>query len=188
MQSEAADDSDDDSDPDNDPASGAVLRGSAQSEVSGVDPRRSGSDVSADEVLMEATRRQLDALFRYSVTGDSAYLLAPQRPLMAAQDEDGDTSVHTRIHTHTLTERCWAHSCSALLQWAASGGAAQPAGGADKSDPGCVRSDGRGGAQHEEPPVPGSRFCRGKKNQEDPSCWRLSAVNDDKIYSETNQN
>lgn len=33
------------------------------------------------------------ALFQYSVTGDSAYLLAPQRPLMAAQDEDGDTSV-----------------------------------------------------------------------------------------------
>ncbi|XP_043982528.1 nuclear factor NF-kappa-B p105 subunit isoform X1 [Gambusia affinis] len=97
LQSEAADDSDDDSDPDNDPASGAVLRGSAQSQVSGVDPRRSGSDVSADEVLMEATRRQLDALFRYSVTGDSAYLLAPQRPLMAAQDEDGDTGLHLAV-------------------------------------------------------------------------------------------
>uniref|UniRef100_A0A665V051 Nuclear factor of kappa light polypeptide gene enhancer in B-cells 1 n=1 Tax=Echeneis naucrates TaxID=173247 RepID=A0A665V051_ECHNA len=37
--------------------------------------------------------RQLEALFQYSVTGDSAYLLAPQRPLMDAQDEDGDTSV-----------------------------------------------------------------------------------------------
>ncbi|XP_027865229.1 LOW QUALITY PROTEIN: nuclear factor NF-kappa-B p105 subunit [Xiphophorus couchianus] len=74
LQSEAAEDSGDDSDPDNDPASGAVLRGSAQSD---------GSDVDPDEALMEATCRQLDALFRYSVTGDSAYLLAPQRPLMA---------------------------------------------------------------------------------------------------------
>ncbi|XP_054886915.1 nuclear factor NF-kappa-B p105 subunit isoform X2 [Poeciliopsis prolifica] len=88
LQSEAADDSDPDSDPDNDPASGAVLRGSAQSDGSSVDP---------DEALMEATRRQLDALFRYSITGDSAYLLAPQRPLMAAQDEDGDTGLHLAV-------------------------------------------------------------------------------------------
>uniref|UniRef100_A0A672GPI0 Nuclear factor of kappa light polypeptide gene enhancer in B-cells 1 n=1 Tax=Salarias fasciatus TaxID=181472 RepID=A0A672GPI0_SALFA len=46
--------------------------------------------------------RQLEALFQYSVTGDSAYLLAPQRPLMAAQDEDGDTSVHTRAQQEAL--------------------------------------------------------------------------------------
>uniref|UniRef100_M4ALW8 Nuclear factor kappa B subunit 1 n=1 Tax=Xiphophorus maculatus TaxID=8083 RepID=M4ALW8_XIPMA len=49
------------------------------------------------EALMEATCRQLDALFRYSVTGDSAYLLAPQRPLMAAQDDDGDTGLHLAV-------------------------------------------------------------------------------------------
>lgn len=41
--------------------------------------------------------RQLQALFQYSVTGDSAYLLAPQRPLMAAQDEDGDTGLHLAV-------------------------------------------------------------------------------------------
>uniref|UniRef100_A0A672GI49 Nuclear factor of kappa light polypeptide gene enhancer in B-cells 1 n=1 Tax=Salarias fasciatus TaxID=181472 RepID=A0A672GI49_SALFA len=51
---------------------------------------------SAEEDSVQDTSRQLEALFQYSVTGDSAYLLAPQRPLMAAQDEDGDTSVHTR--------------------------------------------------------------------------------------------
>lgn len=65
------DDSGDDSEPDDDPASGAVTRDSAH--------------------------RQLDALFRYSVTGDSAYLLAPQRPLMAARDEDGDTGLHLAV-------------------------------------------------------------------------------------------
>ena len=43
------------------------------------------------------THRQLEALFHYSVTGDAAYLLALQRPLMTAQDEDGDTSVNTLI-------------------------------------------------------------------------------------------
>lgn len=42
------------------------------------------------------TSRQVEALFHYSVTGESAYLLASQRPLMDAQDEDGDTSV-TRL-------------------------------------------------------------------------------------------
>lgn len=36
---------------------------------------------------------QLQALFQYSVTGDSAFLLAAQRQLMSVQDEDGDTSV-----------------------------------------------------------------------------------------------
>uniref|UniRef100_A0A8C6NIB5 Nuclear factor kappa B subunit 1 n=1 Tax=Nothobranchius furzeri TaxID=105023 RepID=A0A8C6NIB5_NOTFU len=47
--------------------------------------------------LVDVTCRQLDALFHYSVTGDSAYLLAPQRPLMAAQDEDGDTGLHLAV-------------------------------------------------------------------------------------------
>lgn len=56
----------------------------------------------ADEELDEMTSKQLVALFQYSVTGDPAYLLTPQRPLMKAQDEDGDTSVlhkHTKTHT-----------------------------------------------------------------------------------------
>uniref|UniRef100_A0A4W6CPF3 Nuclear factor kappa B subunit 1 n=1 Tax=Lates calcarifer TaxID=8187 RepID=A0A4W6CPF3_LATCA len=52
---------------------------------------------SAGERLVQVTSRQLDALFQYSVTGDSAYLLAPQRPLMTAQDEDGDTGLHLAV-------------------------------------------------------------------------------------------
>ncbi|KAJ4918752.1 hypothetical protein JOQ06_013864 [Pogonophryne albipinna] len=40
---------------------------------------------------------QLQALFQYSVTGDSAYLLAAQRPLIIAQDEDGDTGLHLAV-------------------------------------------------------------------------------------------
>lgn len=51
--------------------------------------------------LVEAVWRQLGALFHFSVTGDSAYLLAPQRLLLAAQDEDGDTSVQV-LHVFIL--------------------------------------------------------------------------------------
>uniref|UniRef100_A0A7N6A2X8 RHD domain-containing protein n=1 Tax=Anabas testudineus TaxID=64144 RepID=A0A7N6A2X8_ANATE len=40
---------------------------------------------------------QLEAMFHYSVTGDSAYLLAPQSSLMTAQDEDGDTGLHLAV-------------------------------------------------------------------------------------------
>uniref|UniRef100_A0A8P4G0N7 RHD domain-containing protein n=1 Tax=Dicentrarchus labrax TaxID=13489 RepID=A0A8P4G0N7_DICLA len=98
-QGDSADDSSDDNDPDDDSGSGVVLRASAQQgdlEVGGV----SGETVCvcvADERLAQVTRRQLQALFQYSVTGDSAYLLAPQRPLMDAQDEDGDTGLHLAV-------------------------------------------------------------------------------------------
>ncbi|MEQ2213073.1 hypothetical protein XENOCAPTIV_009322, partial [Xenoophorus captivus] len=87
-----------DSDPDDDPTSGAVVRGSAQPGGREEERSKEGGvsvEPGADDLLMEATRMQLDALFRYSITGDSAYLLAPQRPLMMAQNEDGDTSVKT---------------------------------------------------------------------------------------------
>lgn len=50
-----------------------------------------------DEQAVQATSRQLEALFQYSVTGDSAYLLAAQRTLMTAQDEDGDTGLHLAV-------------------------------------------------------------------------------------------
>uniref|UniRef100_A0A671UCD9 Nuclear factor kappa B subunit 1 n=1 Tax=Sparus aurata TaxID=8175 RepID=A0A671UCD9_SPAAU len=50
-----------------------------------------------DERSVEQSSRQLEALFQYSVTGDSAYLLAPQRQLMDAQDEDGDTGIHLAV-------------------------------------------------------------------------------------------
>lgn len=61
-----------------------------------------------DAEQQSVTGRQLEALFHYSVTGDSVYLLAPQCSLMTAQDEDGDTSV---LKTNTICkvcdELCW---------------------------------------------------------------------------------
>ncbi|XP_035524895.1 LOW QUALITY PROTEIN: nuclear factor NF-kappa-B p105 subunit-like [Morone saxatilis] len=98
-QSDSAADSSDDSDPDDDSGSGVVLRASAQQGGLEVGERTEerGVSVETDERLAQVTRRQLEALFEYSVTGDSAYLLAPQRPLMNAQDEDGDTGLHLAI-------------------------------------------------------------------------------------------
>lgn len=96
-QGDAADDSGDDSDPDDDTGSEVVLTASAQPgglEEGGVsvDPHRD-----AEDQLAQVTSRYLEALFHYSVTGDSAYLLAPQRLLMDAQDEDGDTGLHLAV-------------------------------------------------------------------------------------------
>ncbi|XP_044062025.1 nuclear factor NF-kappa-B p105 subunit isoform X4 [Siniperca chuatsi] len=54
-----------------------------------------GGGIKHDERLVIS--RQLEALFQYSVTGDSAYLLALQRPLIDAQDEDGDTGLHLAV-------------------------------------------------------------------------------------------
>ncbi|MGH0177961.1 UNVERIFIED_CONTAM: hypothetical protein FKN15_018633 [Acipenser sinensis] len=44
------------------------------------------------EKAMQLAKRHADALFNYTVTGDVRMLLAVQRPLMAVQDENGDTS------------------------------------------------------------------------------------------------
>ena len=43
-----------------------------------------------------------------------------------------------------------------MVQWASPGRPPQPAGGAEESDSGSFCSAWRGGAQHEEPPVPGT--------------------------------
>nr|QJQ40090.1 NF-kappa-B1 protein [Trachinotus ovatus] len=97
------DDDDDDCNPDNDSGSGAVLQDSAQTTGTEVGESTEEGGVSVkpepdtDEPLSQVTSRQLEALFQYSVTGDSAYLLAPQRPLMTAQDEDGDTGLHLAV-------------------------------------------------------------------------------------------
>ncbi|XP_029918324.1 nuclear factor NF-kappa-B p105 subunit [Myripristis murdjan] len=106
----AAEDSGDDSDPDDDPASGAVQRAAAQPEGPqvGEEPEERGvslepeadrhtEECDVDGRLVDAAGRQVEALFQFSVTGDSAYLLAPQRPLMVAQDEDGDTGLHLAV-------------------------------------------------------------------------------------------
>ncbi|XP_072251224.1 nuclear factor NF-kappa-B p105 subunit [Leuresthes tenuis] len=98
-QGDAAGDSGDDSDPDDDSLSGGVLQASSQAGGGGRSSEEGGVTVEADgeEQLVQVTHRQLEALFHYSVTGDAAYLLALQRPLMAAQDEDGDTGVHLAV-------------------------------------------------------------------------------------------
>nr|XP_057920400.1 nuclear factor NF-kappa-B p105 subunit [Doryrhamphus excisus] len=83
----SADSSADDSDPDDHPEGDAVLA-------------RSGHQEEAEESQPDgdtASSRPVDALFRYAVTGDAAYLLALQRPVMAAQDEDGDTGLHLAV-------------------------------------------------------------------------------------------
>nr|XP_020449746.1 LOW QUALITY PROTEIN: nuclear factor NF-kappa-B p105 subunit [Monopterus albus] len=84
----AADDGGDYGDPDDGSGSGTVLRAPAQTEGLdfGESAEQGGASVApepdADERLVQVTSRQVEALFQYSVTGDSAYLLAPQCPLM----------------------------------------------------------------------------------------------------------
>ncbi|CAJ1059386.1 LOW QUALITY PROTEIN: nuclear factor NF-kappa-B p105 subunit [Xyrichtys novacula] len=97
----AADDSCDDSDPDEDLGPGATLRLSGPEEWEGTEEggvsKEAEPDRAAERRLSQQTLRQLAALFHFSVTGDSAYLLAPQRPLMDTQDEDGDTGLHLAV-------------------------------------------------------------------------------------------
>ncbi|XP_033891205.3 nuclear factor NF-kappa-B p105 subunit-like isoform X2 [Acipenser ruthenus] len=61
------------------------------------------------EKAMQLAKRHADALFNYTVTGDVRMLLAVQRPLMAVQDENGDTKgawFHKRIGSARSTGRC----------------------------------------------------------------------------------
>uniref|UniRef100_A0AAY4E350 RHD domain-containing protein n=1 Tax=Denticeps clupeoides TaxID=299321 RepID=A0AAY4E350_9TELE len=52
--------------------------------------------------LVALAERQAHALFQYSLSGDVRALLAPQRPLMTAQDDNGDTGLHLSvIHSRT---------------------------------------------------------------------------------------
>uniref|UniRef100_A0A8C8CAH0 RHD domain-containing protein n=1 Tax=Oncorhynchus tshawytscha TaxID=74940 RepID=A0A8C8CAH0_ONCTS len=65
--------------------------------------------------LVDVAERQAEALFQYAVTGDVSYLLAPQRQLMTAQDENGDTGLHLGvIHSQTDAVRSLAQVLSAL--------------------------------------------------------------------------
>lgn len=103
-QNGAADNDGDDNDPDDDSPSGAVLRAPARPEAVergeeggvSVEPEAE-REFDAKEQLDQVTSRLLDAIFHYSVTADSAYLLAPQRSLMAAQDVNGDTGLHLAV-------------------------------------------------------------------------------------------
>ncbi|NXP61177.1 NFKB1 factor, partial [Chloropsis cyanopogon] len=54
------------------------------------------------EKAMQLARRHCNALFDYAVTGDVRMLLAAQRHLTAAQDDNGDNVLHLAIiHLHT---------------------------------------------------------------------------------------
>uniref|UniRef100_A0A673J9V9 Nuclear factor NF-kappa-B p105 subunit-like n=1 Tax=Sinocyclocheilus rhinocerous TaxID=307959 RepID=A0A673J9V9_9TELE len=65
--------------------------------------------------LAELAGRQAQALFHYTVSGDARMLLAPQRPLMTTQDENGDTGLHLGvIHSQTDAVRYLAQVISAL--------------------------------------------------------------------------
>uniref|UniRef100_A0A4W5PAP8 Nuclear factor kappa B subunit 1 n=1 Tax=Hucho hucho TaxID=62062 RepID=A0A4W5PAP8_9TELE len=65
--------------------------------------------------LVDVAERKAEALFQYAVTGDVSYLLAPQRQLMTAQDENGDTGLHLGvIHSQTDAVRSLAQVLSAL--------------------------------------------------------------------------
>ncbi|XP_055744654.1 nuclear factor NF-kappa-B p105 subunit-like isoform X2 [Salvelinus fontinalis] len=123
-----AEDSGDDSDMDDDPASGAVLGVRAKSEDASAgetsEERGAGVELGpgdrTGECVLEArlvdvAERQAEALFQYAVTGDVSYLLAPQRQLMTAQDENGDTGLHLGvIHSQTDAVRSLAQVLSAL--------------------------------------------------------------------------
>ncbi|XP_060935216.1 nuclear factor NF-kappa-B p105 subunit [Limanda limanda] len=74
--------------------------GGASSQSGGVEEGGGSVEPEPDtaaERWVHGTSRQLEALFHFSVTGDPVHLLAPQRPLMAAQDEDGDTGLHLAV-------------------------------------------------------------------------------------------
>ncbi|XP_038868218.1 nuclear factor NF-kappa-B p105 subunit-like isoform X3 [Salvelinus namaycush] len=123
-----AEDSGDDSDMDDDPASGAVVGVRAKSEDASAgetsEERGAGVELGpgdrTGECVLEArlvdvAERQVEALFQYAVTGDVSYLLAPQRQLMTAQDENGDTGLHLGvIHSQTDAVRSLAQVLSAL--------------------------------------------------------------------------
>ncbi|XP_041709184.1 nuclear factor NF-kappa-B p105 subunit [Coregonus clupeaformis] len=123
-----AEDSDDDSDVDDDPSSGAVVAVQAQSEDASAgetsEERGAGVELGPGDrtgecvleaKLVDVAERQAEALFQYAVTGDVRYLLAPQRHLMTAQDENGDTGLHLGvIHSQTDAVRSLAQVLSVL--------------------------------------------------------------------------
>ncbi|XP_073778436.1 nuclear factor NF-kappa-B p105 subunit isoform X3 [Danio rerio] len=106
----------DDDDDDDDPAAGGVVQLSDHPGFTGVkaeDLHASGSVLAPH--LAELASRQAEALFHYAVTGDARLLLAPQRPLMTTQDEDGDTGLHLGVlHSQTDAVRNLAQVISAL--------------------------------------------------------------------------
>lgn len=68
-----------------------------------------------EESVLEIACRQVEALFHFSVSGNPAFLLAPQRHLLSAQDEDGDTGLHLAVvHSQQEALRSLTQVLSAL--------------------------------------------------------------------------
>ncbi|XP_016421166.1 nuclear factor NF-kappa-B p105 subunit-like isoform X1 [Sinocyclocheilus rhinocerous] len=119
-------DEDSDSDTDDDPTAGGAVRICAQPEPVGLGVASEDTDPTEDlelnttgcvlePHLAELAGRQAQALFHYTVSGDARMLLAPQRPLMTTQDENGDTGLHLGvIHSQTDAVRYLAQVISAL--------------------------------------------------------------------------
>uniref|UniRef100_A0A672PBN6 Nuclear factor kappa B subunit 1 n=1 Tax=Sinocyclocheilus grahami TaxID=75366 RepID=A0A672PBN6_SINGR len=119
-------DEDSDSDTDDDPAAGGVVRICAQPEPVGLGVESEDTEPTEnlelnttgcvlEPHLAELAGRQAQALFHYAVSGDARMLLAPQRPLMTTQDENGDTGLHLGvIHSQTDAVRNLAQVISGL--------------------------------------------------------------------------
>ncbi|XP_051513577.1 nuclear factor NF-kappa-B p105 subunit-like isoform X3 [Myxocyprinus asiaticus] len=119
-------DSDEDSDTDDDSAAGGVVRICAPPET--VDGRVANEDTEPmEDVDSDATgcvfephlaalaEKHAQALYQYALSGDARTLLAPQRPLMTTQDENGDTGLHLGvIHSQTEAVRTLAQVIAAL--------------------------------------------------------------------------
>uniref|UniRef100_A0A673JDE4 Nuclear factor NF-kappa-B p105 subunit-like n=1 Tax=Sinocyclocheilus rhinocerous TaxID=307959 RepID=A0A673JDE4_9TELE len=95
---------------------GGMFRGGGGGSTAGGGPSGGGGGGCVLEPhLAELAGRQAQALFHYTVSGDARMLLAPQRPLMTTQDENGDTGLHLGvIHSQTDAVRYLAQVISAL--------------------------------------------------------------------------
>ncbi|XP_066498585.1 nuclear factor NF-kappa-B p105 subunit [Hoplias malabaricus] len=125
------DDEDSDSDIDDDPGSAGGVRGCVKprdttpqeksDESEALEELQSGeseavvSECVFEPQLAELAQKHASALFEYAVSGDARRLLAPQRPLMVTQDENGDTGLHLGvIHSQTDAVRSLAQVISAI--------------------------------------------------------------------------
>uniref|UniRef100_A0A671QIU4 Nuclear factor NF-kappa-B p105 subunit-like n=1 Tax=Sinocyclocheilus anshuiensis TaxID=1608454 RepID=A0A671QIU4_9TELE len=96
---------------------GGMFRGGGGGPTAGGGPSGGGGGGGCvlEPHLAELAGRQAQALFHYTVSGDARMLLAPQRPLMTTQDENGDTGLHLGvIHSQTDAVRYLAQVISAL--------------------------------------------------------------------------
>ncbi|KAK7916228.1 hypothetical protein WMY93_011989 [Mugilogobius chulae] len=109
-----------DDEPDND-SSDAVLQETDSRLGQSEENTEGHPEDHTDDTVVGAARRQVEALFQFSVSGNPAFLLAPQRHLLSAQNEDGDTGLHLAVlHNQqevlqSLTQVLFMYSTEELL-------------------------------------------------------------------------